>query len=89
MRSTRARQASCKAIENFVSGLLLGYLKDDQDIPLGILQTMIAWAQGNYRLQHEIDFTALRFLDTASQTYIDLDQKFESLEISYGQRRAQ
>ena len=87
-QATSSLPASCMAIEAFVSGLLSGYLRNDQDIPLGILQNMITWVQGNFRLKNDINFSSLRFLDTSSQTYIDLDQKFESLEISHGQRRA-
>ena len=80
--------ASCKAISAELTGLLQGYLRNDQDIPLALLQGMITWVQGNFRLKNNFDFTTLRFLDTSSQTYIDVDQKFESLEIAAGTRRA-
>lgn len=87
-QATSESPASCKALDDFISGLLQGYLKNSEDIPLALLQGMITWVQGNFRLKNNFDFASLRFLDTSSQTYVDVNQKFESLEIAAGTRRA-
>ena len=52
-QATSESPASCKAIDTFISGLLQGYLRNDQDIPLALLQGMITWVQGNYRLKND------------------------------------
>ena len=47
-QATSESPASCKAIDDYISGLLQGYLRNDQDIPLALLQGMITWVQGNF-----------------------------------------
>jgi|AACY02.9.fsa_nt_gi hypothetical protein len=85
-QATSESPASCKAIDSYISGLIQGHLRNDQDIPLALLQGMITWVQGNYRLKYDFDLASLRYLDTSSQTYINIDQKFESLEIAAGRK---
>ena len=74
-QATSESPASCKAISAELTGLLQGYLRNDQDIPLALLQGMITWVQGNFRLKNNFDFASLRYLDTTSQTHINIDQK--------------
>lgn len=87
-QATSESPASCQAISNEFSGLPSQCLRSDQDIPLALLQGMITWVQGNLRLKNNFDFASLRFLGTSSQTYVDVDHKFEPLEIAAGTRRA-
>ena len=50
-QATSESPASCKALDTFISGLLQGYLSNSEDIPIGLIQTMINWEQWNFLLK--------------------------------------